>query len=135
MGWHHQGYANQFGGDQSHVCQMQHQRVWMHLLGKRYHGGSRVSLVTNEPCVENRPILHHITKHFGFGTLDHPADFHVSLKNPEALLVVYLSDRIVQQRSKLSGRLINQAQVAPVSRITQVKAVESFEASENVSPQ
>ena len=33
MGRHRQGQANRFGGDQSQMRQMRHQRVWVHSLG------------------------------------------------------------------------------------------------------
>ena len=98
-------------------------------------GGFRVSLVNDELCMEHRSILHRITERFSFGTVDRPDDFHVSLENTAASLVVSSSDRIVQRRSNLSRRLINQAQVASVSRIVQVEADASSEANENVVTQ
>ncbi|KAL7488424.1 hypothetical protein ACHAW6_014028 [Cyclotella cf. meneghiniana] len=103
--------------------------------GRDTIGGFRVSLVTDEPCMENRSILHRIAERFSFGTSDRPADFLVSLETPAASFVVSSSDSIVQRRSKLSRRLIDQAQVASVDRIVQVEAEESSEANEAVGTQ
>jgi hypothetical protein len=103
--------------------------------GRDTIGGFRVSLVTDEPCVEHRSILHRVAECFSFGTVHRPADFYLSLENPTDSFVVSSSDSIVQQKSKLSRRLVKQAQVASVGRILQVEADESSEGNENVGPQ
>jgi hypothetical protein len=103
--------------------------------GRDTIAGFRVSLVTDELCMEHRSILHRIAERFSFGAADRPADFHASLENTAASMVVSSSDSIVQRRSELSRRLINQAQVASNSHIVQVEADESSEANENVVAQ
>ncbi|KAL7486083.1 hypothetical protein ACHAW6_011681 [Cyclotella cf. meneghiniana] len=102
--------------------------------GRDTIGGFRISLVTDEPFMEHRPILQRIAGRFSFGTPNLPTSFHVSLENPVAPVVVSSIDDIAQRRSKRSRRLINNPQLASVSRIMPVEADESFEASENVRP-